>query len=53
VYAAARRPETGDLPGVEPIQLDITDPESVTRAASVASDVNVVINDAGAQLSGA
>jgi 23S rRNA U2552 (ribose-2'-O)-methylase RlmE/FtsJ len=34
------------LPGVEPIQLDITDPESVARAASVASDVNVVINDA-------
>jgi NAD(P)-dependent dehydrogenase (short-subunit alcohol dehydrogenase family) len=25
VYAAARRPETIDVPGVEPIQLDITD----------------------------
>jgi NAD(P)-dependent dehydrogenase (short-subunit alcohol dehydrogenase family) len=33
VYAAARRPETIDLPGVVPIQLDITDPESVRRAA--------------------
>lgn len=28
VYAAARRPETVDLPGVVPIQLDVTDPES-------------------------
>ena len=26
VYAAARRPETIDLPGVVPVQLDITDP---------------------------
>ena len=35
VYAAARRPETIDLPGVEPVQLDITDPDSVRRAADV------------------
>ncbi|PXX09672.1 SDR family oxidoreductase [Mycolicibacterium moriokaense] len=47
VYAAARRPETIDLPGVVPIQLDITDPDSVARAASLAGDVNVVINNAG------
>jgi NAD(P)-dependent dehydrogenase (short-subunit alcohol dehydrogenase family) len=47
VYAAARRPETIDLPGVVPVQLDITDPESVARAASVAGDVNVLINNAG------
>ncbi len=47
VYAAARRPETIDLPGVIPIQLDITDPESVARAASLAGDVNVLINNAG------
>ena len=33
VYAAARRPETIDVSGVEPIQLDITDPASVRRAA--------------------
>jgi NAD(P)-dependent dehydrogenase (short-subunit alcohol dehydrogenase family) len=30
-----------------PIQLDITDPESVRRAADVASDVNVLVNNAG------
>jgi NAD(P)-dependent dehydrogenase (short-subunit alcohol dehydrogenase family) len=47
VYAAARRPETVDLPGVEPIQLDITDPESIRRAAEIAGDVNVLINNAG------
>jgi NAD(P)-dependent dehydrogenase (short-subunit alcohol dehydrogenase family) len=47
VYAAARRPESVDLPGVTPIQLDITDPESIRRAAEVASDVTVVINNAG------
>ncbi|WP_137144871.1 SDR family oxidoreductase [Mycolicibacterium sp. CR10] len=47
VYAGARRPETVDLPGVVPVQLDITDPESVRRAAEFAGDVNVVINNAG------
>src|SRR3954466_14629487 len=47
VYAAARRPETIDLPGVVPIQLDITDPASVAAAAEVASHVNVLINNAG------
>jgi NAD(P)-dependent dehydrogenase (short-subunit alcohol dehydrogenase family) len=47
VYAAARRPETVDLPGVVAIQLDITDPESVRRAAEAAPDVNVLVNNAG------
>ncbi|MDT5132024.1 MAG: hypothetical protein QOE41_1335 [Mycobacterium sp.] len=47
VYAAARRPETIDLPGVVPIQLDITDPESVRRAADAATDITVLVNNAG------
>lgn len=47
VYAAARRPETIDIPGVVPIQLDITDPESVRRAVEIATDVNVLVNNAG------
>jgi NAD(P)-dependent dehydrogenase (short-subunit alcohol dehydrogenase family) len=47
VYAAARNPETIDLPGVIPLQLDITDPASVAAAAATASDVTLLINNAG------
>lgn len=47
VYAAARRPETVDLPGVVPLALDITDPASVRAAAERARDVNLLINNAG------
>ncbi|MGW7268154.1 SDR family oxidoreductase [Streptomyces sp. NPDC054842] len=47
VYAAARRPETVDLPGVVPLRLDITDPESVLAAARTASDATVLVNNAG------
>lgn len=47
VYAGARRPETVDLPDVVPIQLDITDLDSVRRAAETASDVTVLVNNAG------
>src|SRR4051812_22517288 len=47
VYAAARDPRTIDLPGVEPLALDITDPEAVRRAAAHAADVRVLINNAG------
>jgi NAD(P)-dependent dehydrogenase (short-subunit alcohol dehydrogenase family) len=47
VYAAARRPETIDLSGVVPIQLNITDPASVRAAAAIAGDVTVLVNNAG------
>ncbi|MCK1822976.1 SDR family oxidoreductase [Streptomyces sp. XM83C] len=47
VYAAARRPEQVDLPGVKAIQLDVTDPASVAAAAEAAGDVNLLINNAG------
>ena len=50
VYAAARRPETIDLPGVVRVQLDITDPGSVAQAAKIAEDATVVINNAGSSL---
>jgi NAD(P)-dependent dehydrogenase (short-subunit alcohol dehydrogenase family) len=50
VYAAARRPETIDLPGVIRVQLDITDPESVAQAAKIADDATVVVNNAGTSL---
>lgn len=47
VYAAARRPETVDLRDVVPIPLDITDADSVRRAAEIAGDVTVLVNNAG------
>jgi NAD(P)-dependent dehydrogenase (short-subunit alcohol dehydrogenase family) len=47
VYATARNPEAVDLPGVEVLRLDITDPGSVAAAAAVATDVDVLINNAG------
>jgi len=47
VYATARRPEAIDIPGVEVVRLDLTDPASVTAAAESAQDVTLVVNNAG------
>ncbi|WP_393054820.1 SDR family oxidoreductase [Streptomyces sp. LN549] len=47
VYAAARRPETVDLPGVIPLRLDVTDEESIRAAVLIASDVTLLVNNAG------
>ncbi|GAB1514220.1 SDR family oxidoreductase [Actinophytocola sp. KF-1] len=47
VYATARRPHLVDLPGVEVLPLDITDPASVAAAAKAAQDVTLLINNAG------
>jgi NAD(P)-dependent dehydrogenase (short-subunit alcohol dehydrogenase family) len=47
VYAAARNPDTVDLPGVVPVALDITRPESVAAAAALAPDTTFLINNAG------
>ena len=47
VYAGARNPGSIDLPGVVPLQLDVTDPDSVARAAEIAGDATLVINNAG------
>jgi NAD(P)-dependent dehydrogenase (short-subunit alcohol dehydrogenase family) len=47
VYAAARNPESIDLPGAHPIALDITDPASVAAAVAAAGDVTLLINNAG------
>ncbi|MFE3579967.1 SDR family oxidoreductase [Streptomyces vinaceus] len=47
VYAAARRPESVDLPGVVPLRLDVTDPQSVREAARTASDATLLVNNAG------
>ncbi|MCZ8254260.1 MAG: SDR family oxidoreductase, partial [Polaromonas sp.] len=47
VYAAARDPATVTLPGVHALKLDVTKPEEVAAAAALASDVTLVINNAG------
>ena len=49
VYAAARDPRTIDVvdPRVVPLELDVTDPASIARAAEAAHDVTVLINNAG------
>ncbi|ABS03637.1 SDR family oxidoreductase [Kineococcus radiotolerans] len=47
VYAATRRPDSIDVPGVRVLALDITDPEAVASAARGAGDVNLLINNAG------
>ena len=46
VYASARRPELVNIPGAEPIGLDITDQASVDAAAALAGDADVLINNA-------
>lgn len=46
VYATARRPELVNVPGAEVVRLDITDQSSVDAVAALASDVDVLINNA-------
>jgi len=47
VYAAARNPESVDLPGAVPIALDVTDAASIAAAVAATGDVTVLINNAG------
>ena len=47
VYAAARNPASVMLPGVEALQLDVTNPQEIADAVEKASDVTLVINNAG------
>jgi NAD(P)-dependent dehydrogenase (short-subunit alcohol dehydrogenase family) len=50
VFAAARNAESIDLPGVIPVQLDVTDEASIAAAAAevqAKGGVSVVINNAG------
>ncbi|MDX1891719.1 SDR family NAD(P)-dependent oxidoreductase [Mycolicibacterium sp. 050158] len=46
VYATARRPESVSVPGAEVIRLDITDPSSVDAVAALATDVDLLVNNA-------
>lgn len=47
VYASARSPQQWDDPRVVPLRLDVTDEASVAAAAQAATDVTVVVNNAG------
>ena len=47
VYATARRPESVDLPGVTPLYLDVTKPESIAEVAAKAGDATLLVNNAG------
>jgi NAD(P)-dependent dehydrogenase (short-subunit alcohol dehydrogenase family) len=47
VYAAARDPRSIKILGAEPLQVDVTNMRDVVAAANVATDVNLVINNAG------
>lgn len=52
VYATARRPELVDIEGVEVLPLDITDQDSIDAAAAAASDVTLLVNNAGIATTG-
>lgn len=47
VYATARSPRTWDDPRVVALALDVTDAASVAAAAGAATDVTLVVNNAG------
>ncbi|WP_165313425.1 SDR family oxidoreductase [Vibrio ziniensis] len=47
VYAAVRDTSTIKLPGVVPVKLDVTNINDVNAAVEIASDVTLVINNAG------
>lgn len=47
VYAAARNPDSITMPGVVPVQLDVTAPEQVAALGRALPDVTLLINNAG------
>ncbi|KQQ08752.1 SDR family oxidoreductase [Rathayibacter sp. Leaf296] len=47
VYASARVPRAWDDPRIVPLTLDVTDTASISAAAAVATDVTVIVNNAG------
>lgn len=47
VYAAARNPASINIPGVIPLQLDVTIPADIARVAQDHPDITLLINNAG------
>ncbi|UBU17918.1 SDR family oxidoreductase [Nonomuraea gerenzanensis] len=50
VYVTAREPVPADDPRIRPVPLDVTDPEAVSALAGQATDVTIVVNNAGVLL---
>ena len=48
VYATARVPQPSDDPRVVSVELDVTQADSVAALAAIATDADIVINNAGA-----
>ncbi|WP_433733532.1 SDR family oxidoreductase [Nocardia sp. CA-129566] len=47
VYVTARKPGAADDSRIVPLELEVTDPDSVAAVADRATDVTIVINNAG------
>ena len=47
VYAAARDPATVTLPGVIPVQLDVTNSAQIVAAVAACPDVTLLVNNSG------
>lgn len=47
VYAAARNPDSIQIPGVTAIKLDVTSATDIASAAEICTDVSILINNAG------
>lgn len=47
VYATARHPEPSDDPRIVPLALEVTDDDAIASVAAAASDVTIVVNNAG------
>jgi NAD(P)-dependent dehydrogenase (short-subunit alcohol dehydrogenase family) len=47
VYAAARNPNSVDVPGALPLELDVTDAASIRSAAAMTRGISIVVNNAG------
>ena len=47
VYAGMRNTSGFDEPGMNPVRIDVTDPASIAAAAALATDTDLLINNAG------
>src|ERR1700751_1981075 len=46
-YATARTPKPSEAPRVVSVELDVPEPDSVAALAALATDADIVINNAG------